>query len=156
MTAKMSIILILMLSFSLTLFVYPAEAKSYGWLVKNNKIERKFKSGKIPRGYSYYFRGWKGEPEAIIGIKHGYTLKSKQWKFFNPKKISVRTLILRMYKRESTHFYGAWIIDHRGRKMGIWFSDSEGAKIKMAGKTKIAYISPMPVKRKRLKRRLFE
>ncbi len=134
----------LVLSFFLisTFFAITAEAGSYGQLVRSNKVSHEFKTGKISTAYSYYYTGWRGEPDAIIGIIEGTVLKSKLWKPFDPEKISIRTLIQQMFRRDSSNFYGAWIKDDRGEVLGIWFSDRDGAKIKMAGDKQIAYISP--------------
>ena len=139
---KKSIQMVLSFLLIFTFFAVTAQAGSYGQLVKNSKVSHEFKSGKFSAPYSYYYIGWKGEPDAIIGIKEGYVLESKLWKPFDPENISVRTLVYRMFKRDSSNFYGAWIKNDREETLGIWYSDRDGAKIKMAGDNQIAYISP--------------
>ena len=139
---KKSIGIILSVFLIFTFFAVTAEAGSYGQLVKGNKVSHEFKTGNFSTPYSYYYIGWKGEPDAIIGIKEGYVLESKLWKPFDPENISVRTLVQRMFRRDSSNFYGAWIKNDREETLGIWYSDRDGAKIKMAGDNQIAYISP--------------
>lgn len=125
-------------------FLFLSCAINYGSLSTNTKVTRYFKTGFIPEAYTYYYNGWKGEPYAIIGLKPGYDFESKTWKRFDPGQQSVRTLINRMYNRESTRFHGAWILDPEGEQIGIWFSDSRSATIKMSGKNRIAFITPDP------------
>jgi len=139
---KKSIQLVLSFLLIFTFFAVTAEAGSYGQLVKSSSVSHEFKTGKFSAPYSYYYIGWKGEPDAIIGIREGYVLESKLWKPFDPENISVRTLVQRMFKRDSSNFYGAWIKDDKEETLGIWYSDRDGAKIKMAGDNQIAYISP--------------
>ncbi len=143
---KKSIRLILLISIIFTFFPFTAEARwSYGHLVKSYEVENEFKTGTIPTNYSYYFNGWTSEPDAIIGISKDYVLKSKLWKPFNPEELSIQTLRQRMYQRNRNRgsFQGAWLKDHKGEIMGIYFSDNKNATIKMAGDKQIAYITPI-------------
>ena len=122
--------------------VFTATAGSYGKLAKDTQVDREFKTGTIPATYSYNYYGWKGDPDAIIGIKEGYVINSKLWKPIDTETTSVRTFVQRMFKRDSSMFAGAWIKDSNGEVAGIWFSDKDGGQVKMAGENQIAYITP--------------
>ena len=137
-------VLMILLVFVFLSFTAEAKKRNFGKIVKNFEVEKQFKSGNLPTEYSYYFKGWKGGPEAIIGISHDYVMQSKLWKSFNPEEVPVKDLILNMYKRNSNRgrFFGAWLNDHNGEKMGVYFSDSKDVKIKMVGDKQIDYITP--------------
>ena len=137
-------VLMILLVFVFLSFTAEARKRNYGKIVKNFEIEKQFKSGNLPTEFSYYFKGWKGEPEAIIGISDDYVMQSKLWKSFSPEETLVKDLIQNMYKRNSKRgsFFAAWLYDHNGEKMGVYFSDSKDVKIKMAGDKQIEYITP--------------
>ena len=80
----------------------------------------------------------------MIGIHRDYNLESALWYEVDLGQVPLRLLVDRMMRREPTNFRGAVLKDPAGNRMGVWFSDSPGATIKMAGEKQIAFIRPYP------------
>ena len=136
---RKSIGILLLIFLIFTFLAITAEAWwNLGRIVKSQEVADQFKSGNISEDYAYYYNGMESDPEAIIGLSKGYTIKSKYWKPFNSGKESVESYIKILNKR---HFFGAWLNDHNGEKMGVYFSNNKNVKIKMAGEKQIAYIT---------------
>ncbi len=53
--------------------------KNYGSFVQNRAVENSFKSFQIPEGYNYYYNGRPNVPNAIVGIKEGYSLQESEF-----------------------------------------------------------------------------
>jgi ATP-dependent exoDNAse (exonuclease V) alpha subunit len=119
-------------------------AGNYGVLRTNPEVERTFKARQALEGHTYYYYGWIGEPDAVIGIHEDYTLESNRWIRVDLEETPVGLLMDRMTRRDPTNFRGAVLKDPDGNRMGVWFSDSPGATIGMAGDKRIAYITPYP------------
>ena len=115
-----------------------------GSLMGSPEATDMFKLERPPADHRFYFHGWVGEPDAVIGVHQDYTLESDLWREVDLEQIPLRLLVDRMTRREPTNFRGAVLRDPEGNRMGIWFSDSTGATIKMAGEKRIAFIRPHP------------
>ena len=121
-----------------------ATSGNYGVLRSNPEVTREFKHSRPFENHRYYYFGWIGEPDAVIGIQNDYTLLSRLWKPVDLDRISLQVLKDRMLNRDPTNFNGAVLKDSAGNRMGVWFSDARGATIKMAGDKQIAFIRPHP------------
>ena len=61
-------------------------AGNYGGLVRDHEANEVFKTYQILPDYRYYYSGPEGRPEAILAIRHDYTLKTTQWTEFSATK----------------------------------------------------------------------
>lgn len=59
-----------------------ASNKNYGVLTQDRAVELSFKKFQIPKGYNYYYSGRANIPDAIVGIKDGYTMRESE--FWHP------------------------------------------------------------------------
>jgi len=117
---------------------------NYGVLRTDPEVNKEFKHSRVFENHRYYYHGWIGEPDAVIGIQTDYTLLSRLWKAVDLERISLQVLKDRMLNRDPTNFDGAVLKDAAGNRMGVWFSDASGATIKMAGDKQIEFIRPLP------------
>lgn len=117
---------------------------NYGVLRTDPEAEKNFKARRALENHTYYYYGFAGRPEAVIGIRNDYTLESDLWYPVDLEQTPLGVLTDRMMRRDPTNFQGAVLKDPSGNPMGVWFSDSPGATIRMAGEKRIAYIRPYP------------
>ena len=117
---------------------------NYGVLRTDPEVNKEFKHNRAFENHRYYYYGWIGAPDAVIGIQNDYTLLSNLWKAVDLDRISLQVLKDRMLNRDPTNFDGAILKDGAGNRMGVWFSDASGATIKMAGDKQIEFIRPLP------------
>jgi hypothetical protein len=124
-------------------------ATGYGVLRSNPDVTGEFKSGVVLENHTYYYYGWAGQPYAVIGIDNHYTLESKLWTRIDPEQTPVSRFVERMMtERSVTRFHGGQLRDEAGNVMGVWYSDADGAVVKMKGPTVIAYVTPYPLQPK--------
>ena len=138
---NMIAILVCLLTFQLAACL---SSGNYGVLRSDPEVTREFKHSRAFENHQYYYFGWIGEPDAVIGIQNDYTLLSSLWKKVDLERISLQVLKDRMLNRDPTNFSGAILKDPAGNRMGVWYSDANGASIKMAGDKQIEFIRPLP------------
>lgn len=101
-------------------------AEDYGRLVKNREINEIFKSYQVLTDYIYYYSGPEGRPEAIMGIRHDYTLKTTQWTEFTATRPLLKKWVdwldFNFGNRVHDYPYGSAILDPGGQRVGIWYS----------------------------------
>ena len=117
-------------------------SSNYGVLRTDPEVTKTFKARNPDPGYTYYYFDTQTDPQAIVGIHTDYTLASNVWTKVDLERISVERLFERVLMSPSTLFYGATLISPEGKQMGVWFSASSGATIKMRSENVIAYIRP--------------
>ena len=117
----------------------------YGVLRTNPEVTATFKSRTPDPDYTYYYYRNAVNPKVIIGIDKDYTLTSDLWIKVDPERVTVERLLERLLMSQMTTFYGANLISPDGKIMGVWFSASSGATIKMRSEYEIEYVRPWPV-----------
>jgi hypothetical protein len=127
-------------------FLVSCSMADYGILRTNSETGLQFKKGRVLADHTYYYYGWKGEPDAIVAIHEDYRIASELWTVFDPADGALDALVARMTARETTRFKGAEIYDRQGNRLGVWWSDAWGATIKMSPQDDkvIAFIRPWP------------
>jgi hypothetical protein len=129
------------------LLLFACSAADYGALRNDPETTRLFKKGEILADHTYFYYGWKGQPDAVVAIRNDYRLASDLWKTFDPADGALDALIARMTTRDMTRFNGAGLYDSDGNRLGAWWSDAPGATVKMSAEEKkvIAFIRPWPL-----------
>ena len=124
-----------------TISILAACVADRGRLVTSPEIYRKFMSGEIREDYVYYFHGWRGQPDAVLGLKPGIKFESRQWTILENPETEVRPLIER-FGRTSQNRFGYHVLDPEGNRIGVYFSEGGLVTIQMASETEIAWIKP--------------
>jgi hypothetical protein len=120
-------------------------SSDYGVLRTDPEVTKTFKSRNPYPGYNYYFTRNAIHPQAIMGIDKEYTLKSKIWTEVDSSGVSLEQLLERVLMSKYTSLYGANLISPDDKKMGVWFSPSSGATIKMGSEYEIEYVRIWPI-----------
>jgi hypothetical protein len=117
--------------------------QNYGRLQSSPDVTTDFKKYAVSDDYTYYYFGWAGAPDAIIGIRQGIRIESDRWKPVDFTKVSMQHLVDRVGNRDPVSRNGAYIVDPKGERIGIWFSGTptSSVTVKMAGPDRIAYIA---------------
>ena len=130
-------------------FLSACSMADYGRLISSPEVTSTFKAYRIEEGYEYYYYGWLGEPDALLGLKKGITIRSDLWQKVDLSQISVQVLIDRV-GRNPTKRTGYHVLDPQGNRIGIYFAGGGNATIRMAGATEIDWITPQIRKRDRM------
>lgn len=104
-----------------------------GVMKEDTKAKKAFEEGKVLPDYTYYYLGGSIiEPDSIIAIKKGYTLRdNKIWtKVLDIEDRVIRTWI-QAWKNDGhnlSDLHGGVILTPNGKEAGIWYSHfPEGA-----------------------------
>jgi hypothetical protein len=121
--------------------------ENYGRLMSSSEVTLAFKKYEVQDGYTYYFYGWAAEPDAIIGLRNDYTITSDLWEKIDFSKTSMRAMVERLGRNNSTGRTGSVIKDPAGNEIGFWFSTTGTATIKFSGEKQIAFITPQVIQK---------
>jgi len=122
-------------------------AGNYGRLQSNPEVARAFKEYQILPDHKYYYRGTFSAPIAIVGINSKYQLNLSLWVPIDTNSNNFRTLIDRVSILTDFSIAQAWgftILDQVGNDVGVWYSPSRGATVKVDANNQIVMLSPMP------------
>ena len=118
---------------------------NYGSLQKSPEIRLAFESYQILEGYRYYYSGRQNKPSAIIGVHRNYSFESKYWTEIELTPSEFKKAVRRLYLLHGHSPYGAYIIDPKGKRAGIWFSSINFATIKLEENNRLVIYSPEPL-----------
>ena len=119
--------------------------ENYGRLKRNTEIKTAFETGRLPSEYHYHFFGRRNQPYAIMGLKPDWTLRSKMWR---PVELDTEELkYMAKWVWEDIGFarggaYGADILDPEFVKIGIIYTASWMATVKVDQAAKIVEVMP--------------
>ena len=116
--------------------------QKYGSLQRSADVSRAFQEFQALPDLSYYYQGLESQPFAIAGIHHQYQLNSRLWKQFDPTAAMLEKMINRMIIRYGYEPYGFDVLDHNGRKIGIWYSSFHWASVQTDADNKIVVLAP--------------
>ena len=124
--------------------VFTGCSGSYGRLKPSLEVDKMFEELKILTDHSYYYSGPDSVPTAIIGIDNNYTLKSKFWKPVDITSAQLKRWIdnltgLRGYTATN---WGSLILDHTGKRLGVWYSRCNETTVKMESDKIIVISTP--------------
>lgn len=113
-----------------------------GKLQRSRGITQAFENNKILIGYRYYHSGWANNPYVIIGIDKSYSLSDRLWTEFTPSSQELNKLVAALYNNYDYAPYGAYILDHAGKRVGIWYSAILWAYVRVNDDTHTIEILP--------------
>jgi len=115
-----------------------------GRLQGSPEITEMFKSSRILPDHQYFISGFQRLPYAIIAIDNNYQLQSSRWQPIDMNPTSLNQIIYRMEHVYSLNPRGAWILDHEGNRMGIWYSSQYQTLVKREKDNRLVVVSPDP------------
>lgn len=95
-----------------------------------------FAAHRFPDGYEYYYLGWENRPYAIVGLEPGYTLTNRFYKPVAEADRPMKRLVDALYEAPHHGPDAARIVDHQGRRIGVWFSSARLASFKIDPETR--------------------
>ena len=90
----------------------------------------------------YYTSGQGNIPNAIIGVQSKYKLRLGLW-----REVSLTTPMLRGWVSQMDNIYGyppygSYILDHKGNRIGVWYSSKQWTTIVIEEENQIAIFAP--------------
>jgi len=113
-----------------------------GGLRRSSDVTRQFQTYSAVSAYHYYHSGWSNNPYAIVAIDPQYTLKDRLWTRFTPDSETLKKLMDALYEDYNLSPYGAYIVDHRGRRIGLWYSAIQWAAVRVDEEARTIDIVP--------------
>lgn len=107
-------------------------------------------------GYRYYTTGPGNTPNAILGIKSGYTLRSEVWKETKMTPELLKRSVLQMnnlFDAEEAGLIGAAVMNE-GEQVGVWYSPVGVTQVEMISSTEMAVNPPNRMAIDQLKSRM--
>lgn len=119
--------------------------ENYGRLRRSTEVQTMFETGQLPSEYNYYFFGHRNHPYAVMGLEPDWTLRSKMWRTveLNTEEFKYMTKWVWEdigYARGGK--YGAQILDPEFVKIGIIYTASWMATVKVDKDTKTVEVMP--------------
>ena len=136
---------------SLFYLLFSCATQNTGKLQSSDEITKIFEAHQIQPDYNYYFSGLQGIPDAIIGIHPNYSLRTDQWRQTDLSAQTLKTWISRMQAVQLVRPQGAWILDHDGNRVGIWFSGMRQTAVRLQQNNRIVIVAPNPPKLQRIR-----
>jgi hypothetical protein len=128
----------------MTLFFTGCGSATFGRLQNSPEVTQVFKNSQILSGHQYYVSGFQRVPYAIIAIDSKYQLRSGRWQPIDMDSSTLKQIIYRMEVVYSLAPRGAWIVDHEGNRLGVWYSSQYQTKVDRDEKNQIVVVSPEP------------
>ncbi len=140
-----------------------ASNKNYGRLTQNRSVELSFKKIQIPEGYNYYYSGRANIPDAIVGLKEGYTMRESE--FWHPVALDEKQMrewwgwiesswydpIGRSFERYGSATLGWVITAPAGNQVGIMYAKYSRVTVVFVSENVLSFSVP----RQRGERRLW-
>jgi hypothetical protein len=115
---------------------------TYGRLESSPEITKVFKDGKILSSYQYYTSGFQRIPYAIIAVDSNFQLRSGGWQALDMDAAALNQIVFRMDTVYSLTPRGAWIVDHEGNRLGVWYSSQYYTTVERRPNNQILVVSP--------------
>ena len=119
-------------------------ATASGRLQNSPEVTKVFQSYQILPNHQYYISGFQNIPFAIIAIDNNYQLRPSRWKPIDMNTSGLSQLIYRMDMVYSLNPRGAWIVDHEGNRVGVWFSSQYQTVVRREKENQIVVLAPEP------------
>jgi len=140
---------------SLTFFIstgFAAHTPTHGPMgeMKDDAVAKKaLEDGKMLPDHTYYFLGGSiTEPDSIIALKKGYTLRdSKIWTKVQDMSPKVIRGWIQAWKNDGHSFSdmnGGVLLDPDGKEAGIWYSHYPGSAVMMPSPGVLDVFQPHP------------
>jgi hypothetical protein len=134
----------LVISSLIMIFVWGC-LENYGRLKRSEDVKTAFETGQLPSDYHYHFYGNRNHPFAMMGLDPDWTLKSKMWR---PVELNTDEFkYMAKWVWEDIGYsrggkYGAQILDPEFVKIGIIYTASWMATVKVDKDTKTVEVMP--------------
>lgn len=120
----------------------PGLSLKYGKLERSREVTKTFEAPLILADHNYYFNGWGSVPYAIIAIEKKYKLRKGLW-----KKVDITIPLLRSWVHQMDIVYGyppygSLILDHKGNRLGMWYSSKQWTTVVIEEDNQIAVFAP--------------
>jgi hypothetical protein len=116
----------------------------YGRLQSSQEVTQAFRNNQILSDHQYYYSGFQRIPNGIIGIANRYRLRSSRWKPIELNPTLLNQLAYRMDYVYNVQPRGAWILDHDGNRIGIWYSSIYQTKVLLEKDNNVVVVTPEP------------
>lgn len=143
-TARLLSGLFLVFLMSMTLVFAGCGSVTYGRLENSPEVTQVFKDGKILSNHQYYVSGFQRVPYAIIAIADKYQLQPGRWQPLDINSTALNQMVYRMDHVYSLIPRGAWILDHEGHRLGVWFSSRYQTTVQREKNNQVMVASPEP------------
>jgi hypothetical protein len=134
-------------------FIAGPAAGSGARLDRSKEVLDGFTAGTVLPGYTYYTTGMENNPDAILGIKDGTTLKTERWK---ERKMTGQLLRQMVGEMNSTYgavgagLLGSAVLNDQGEQVGVWYSPVGMTTVEMLGATEVRVSPPNAMEINRL------
>jgi hypothetical protein len=116
--------------------------KNYGKLQRSREVTTMFETGELPHEYHYHFFGRRNQPYAVMGLEPDWTLKSRIWRSVELNTEEFKYMTKWVWEDLGYYKYGANILDPEFEKIGIIYTSSWMATIKVDKDTKTVEVMP--------------
>jgi hypothetical protein len=117
---------------------------TFGRLQNSPEVTEVFIKSQILSNHQYYISGFQRVPYAIIAIDRNYQLRSSRWQPIDLDSSNLNQIVYRMEHVYSLTPRGAWIVDHQGNRLGVWYSSQYQTKVTRENNNRIVVVSPEP------------
>ena len=116
--------------------------QNYGRLNRDADIQQAFESNQVPPEYEYFFYGNPNWPYAVMGLDQDYNLRSRIWRTVEPDSDEFSHMTRFLWADYNYYPYGANILDPQGQKIGIIYTSSWMAAVKVDKDSKTVEVMP--------------
>lgn len=134
-------------------FITVSAAGSGARLDRSLEVLNGFLAGTVLPGYTYYTTGVENNPDAILGIKEGITLRTDRWKDRELTEQLLKRMVgamNSMYAATSFGLLGSAVLNDQGEQIGVWYSPVGATTVKMLSPTEVRVNPPNAVEIQRL------
>jgi len=145
----------IILSVFMMAFIAGCAAGSGARLDRSGEVLDGFMAGTVLPGHTYYTTGMENNPDAILGIKGGTTLKTERWK---ERKMTGQLLKQMVGEMNSTYgtvgagLLGSAVLNDQGEQIGVWYSPIGITTVEMIAATEVRVSPPNAVELQKLQR----
>ena len=122
-------------------------------LDRSQEVFDGFMAGTVLTGYTYYTTGMENNPDAILGIKGGTTLKTERWKERKMTGQLLKQMVGEMnsaYGAVGAGLLGSAVLNDQGEQIGVWYSPVGMATVEMITATEVRVSPPNAVELQKL------
>ncbi len=116
--------------------------ENYGRLQRDQAVATMFETGELPHEYHYHFFGSRNHPYAVMGLEPDWTLKSSMWRTVELNTEEFKYMTKWVWEDLGYYKYGADILDPEFEKIGIIYTSSWMATVKVDKDAKTVEVMP--------------
>ena len=116
--------------------------ENYGRIQRDHAVTTMFETGELPHEYHYHFFGRRNQPYAVMGLEPEWTLKSRLWRTVELSTDEFKYMTKWVWEDLGYYKYGANILDPEFEKIGIIYTSSWMATVKVDRDTKTVEVMP--------------